>query len=101
MVALMKPQPGEYIQDPAAGTGGFLIAADRYIKQHTDDLFDLSQEAQEFQRKKAFYGMELVPDAHRLLLMNMLLHDINGEVILGDTLSGEGKKVKESEFNFK
>ena len=33
MVALMKPQPGEIIQDPAAGTGGFLIAADRYIKR--------------------------------------------------------------------
>jgi type I restriction enzyme M protein len=30
MVALMQPQPGELIQDPAAGTGGFLIAADRY-----------------------------------------------------------------------
>ena len=32
MVALMKPQAGEVIQDPAAGTGGFLVAADRYIK---------------------------------------------------------------------
>jgi type I restriction enzyme M protein len=40
MVALMQPQPGELIQDPAAGTGGFLIAADRYIKRRTDDLFD-------------------------------------------------------------
>ena len=38
MVALMKPQPGELVQDPAAGTGGFLIAADRYVKAQTDDL---------------------------------------------------------------
>ena len=29
MVDLMQPQPGEVIQDPAAGTGGFLIAADQ------------------------------------------------------------------------
>ncbi len=28
MVDLMQPHPGEVIQDPAAGTGGFLIAAD-------------------------------------------------------------------------
>ena len=25
MVALVKPQPGERVQDPAVGTGGFLI----------------------------------------------------------------------------
>jgi hypothetical protein len=43
MVSLIKPQAGELIQDPAAGTGGFLIAADRYIKQRTDDLFTLSE----------------------------------------------------------
>src|SRR5688572_25293309 len=42
MVELIKPQPGERIQDPAVGTGGFLINADRYIKSKTDDLHDLS-----------------------------------------------------------
>ena len=29
MVEVLKPQPGEVVQDPSAGTGGFLIAADR------------------------------------------------------------------------
>src|SRR4030095_3243249 len=28
MVALIKPEPGERVQDPAIGTGGFLINAD-------------------------------------------------------------------------
>lgn len=93
MVKLMQPQPGELIQDPAAGTGGFLIAADRFIKQQTDDLFDLPDGEQAFQKYQAFYGMELVQDAHRLLLMNMLLHGIEGEVSLGDTLSGEGERL--------
>ena len=31
IVRLMKPQPGETVQDPAAGTAVFLVAADRYI----------------------------------------------------------------------
>lgn len=39
MTRLMKPQPGEIISDPAAGTGGFLIAADNYIRAATDDFF--------------------------------------------------------------
>ena len=34
MVTLMQPQAGELVQDPAAGTGGFLIAADTYVKEH-------------------------------------------------------------------
>ena len=60
MVSLIKPQAGELIQDPAAGTGGFLTIADKYIKQQTDNLFDLSVDEQNFQRDKAFYGIELV-----------------------------------------
>ena len=89
----MQPQSGELVQDPAAGTGGFLIAADRYIKQRTDDLFDLNEAEQTFQRNQAFFGMELVQDAHRLLLMNMMLHGIESTVILGDTLSPTGQQL--------
>jgi type I restriction enzyme M protein len=70
-----------------------LIAADRYIKQRTDDLFDLSEAEQSFQRHKAFYGIELVQDAHRLLLMNMMLHGIEGNVTLGDTLAPDGQRL--------
>ena len=92
MVAVVKPEPGEMVQDPAAGTCGFLIAADRYVKSKTDENFTLPKAQQEFQRKQAFYGVELVPDAHRLALMNAMLHGIEGDWKLGDTLSplGEG-----------
>ena len=50
-VRLVKPKTKEIIQDPAAGTGGFLIASDRYIKKNTDQLFSLKVKEQEFQRK--------------------------------------------------
>lgn len=93
IVRLVKPQPGEIIQDPAAGTGGFLIAADRYIKVHTDNLHSLPLKKQTFQRKEAFYGVELVQDTHRLALMNMMLHDIEGPFELGDSLSPLGARL--------
>ena len=41
MTRLVAPQPGERCNDPACGTFGFMIAADRYVKDHTDDLFEL------------------------------------------------------------
>jgi type I restriction enzyme M protein len=94
MTKLIAPQPGELCNDPACGTFGFMIAADRYVKDHTDNLFSLPLEEQEFQRKKAFSGCELVHETHRLALMNAMLHDIEGEIMLGDTLSNQGKALK-------
>lgn len=91
MTSLIAPQPGEKCNDPACGTFGFMIAADRYVKDHTSGLADLPIERQEFQRKQAFTGCELVHDTHRLALMNAMLHDIEGEILLADTLSNQGK----------
>ena len=93
MTRLISPQPGERCNDPACGTFGFMIAADQYIKAHTDDLFDLPIDQQEFQRTAAFSGCELVHDTHRLALMNAMLHDISGPIHLGDTLSNMGKQL--------
>ena len=91
MTELIAPQPGERCNDPACGTFGFMIAADRYVKDHTNDLFDLSEEESEFQQKEAFTGGELVHETHRLALMNAMLHDIEGKIYLCDTLSNQGK----------
>ena len=81
--------------DPAAGTFGFMIAADHYLKEKYDDFFDLSPEEVEFQKKEALSGMELVPNTHKLALMNALLHDIEGRLDQGDSLSANGKWMKD------
>ncbi len=94
IVKLVDPKPGERCNDPAAGTFGFMIAADRHVREQTDDYFDLGEKEAEFQKFKAFTGVELVKDTHRLALMNAMLHDIQGEIILGDTLSEQGKDLK-------
>lgn len=102
MVRCIKPKPGEVVQDPAAGTAGFLIAADAYIKQQTDDLYDLTATEQSFQRNNAFVGIELVPGTRRLALMNCLLHgmegDAEGVVHLGNALGETGKALARADI---
>lgn len=93
MTKLMKPQPGERCNDPACGTFGFMIAAHQYVYDHTDKFFDLDADTAKFEREEAFTGCELVHDTHRLALMNAMLHDIDGEIVLGDTLSNIGKSM--------
>lgn len=95
MVELLDPQPGEKCNDPACGTFGFMIAADHYLKAKTDNYYDLSEKQAAFQRNQAFTGCELVQDAHRLALMNASLHDIHGEILLGDSLSDDGKRMRD------
>lgn len=102
MVRCIQPQAGETVQDPAAGTAGFLIAADAYIKQHTDDLFDLPTKDQKFQRNKAFLGVELVPSTRRMALMNCLLHGMEGDdegvVHLGNALGMVGANLAKADI---
>jgi type I restriction enzyme M protein len=100
MVALMQPQLGETIQDPAAGTGGFLIAANHYIREH-HDVYALDEQAYKRFRRQ-FHGMELVQDTHRLGLMNLMLHDLDSDddagLRFGDTLSSEGQQLPQSDL---
>ena len=93
MVRLIDPEPGERCNDPAAGTFGFMVAADRYVKYRTNGYADLGVSGVRFQREEAFTGTELVQDTHRLALMNALLHGIEGEIFLGDTLAHGGNKL--------
>lgn len=93
MVDLMQPRPGEVIQDPAAGTGGFLIAANQHMKARTDEYFALSPAQQAFQLTNALRGLENVPDTFRLLQMNLHLHSIDPDNLdLADTLSPAGSR---------
>lgn len=94
MTRLAAPKAGERCNDPACGTFGFMIAASNFVREQTDDFFDLDEETAEFEYTQAFTGCELVHDTHRLALMNAMLHDIQSKIILGDTLSNVGKEMQ-------
>lgn len=102
IVRCIKPQAGEVVQDPAAGTAGFLISADQYIKDNTDDLYNLSEKEKNFQKSKAFIGVELVPSTRRLALMNCLLHGMEGDdegvVHLGNALGQVGASLSKADI---
>jgi type I restriction enzyme M protein len=73
IVAVMQPQPGDTIADPACGTGGFLLAAREYIAEHNPVM---DPDEKKHLRDEAFHGWEIVDGTARLCAMNMLLHGI-------------------------
>lgn len=93
MTRLIKPELGDMCFDPACGTFGFMIAANNYIREN-NNMFALSDRQADFQQNKAFNGVELVHETHRLALMNAYLHNINANIILGDSLTQSAKSLK-------
>ena len=76
LVQLTKPEAGNTVYDPAAGSGGFLIQARQYLEDQGQDPNDL-----------ALYGQDSNGTVWSICNMNMILHNITRFTIEnGDTL---------------
>src|ERR1700688_2517411 len=75
IVDVVRPAPGETVNDPACGTGGFLLAAYDFVSQQ----YELDKTQKQALRHKALSGTELVAGVARLCVMNLFLHGIGGE----------------------
>ena len=62
-------------QDPACGTGGFLLAAHDYVVHHNPNM---SREQKQDLKSNTFKGWELVQGTARLCAMNMMLYGHDG-----------------------
>jgi type I restriction enzyme M protein len=88
IVHCVKPDPrvhkGFAIDDPACGTGGFLIAAYEWLKAETGGAFD--RDTAKRIRTETYFGQELVARPRRLALMNMYLHQVEPHITLADSI---------------
>ena len=86
ITALVNPQPGQRLCDPAAGTAGFLVSAFTHIKrQHTKPadlkrgLLDgaLLKPAQwKFLEEQAFTGFDNDANMVKIAILNLYLHQL-------------------------
>ena len=70
LVAMLAPRRGK-VFDPASGSCGMFVQSDEFTK-HSHEL--------------AFYGQERVDTTLRLGRMNLILHGLNGDIHLGNSL---------------
>ena len=75
IVEVMNLTPREVICDPACGTGGFLLAAHEWLRNHNK----LSKSDLRHLNTHGLRGMELVDSVARLCCMNLVLHGVGGE----------------------
>ena len=74
MVEVLQPTTGDKMfLDPACGSGGMFVQAARYMHTHNSDATDNTM-------KFRCYGVEKDPDTVKLAKMNLLLHNVRGEI---------------------
>jgi len=77
IVDVMRPTPEDTVCDPAAGTGGFLLAAHAYVTTHFGKT--LNPDQKKHLRKNFVHAWELVAATARLCIMNLYLHGIDAD----------------------
>ncbi|MGE5403714.1 MAG: type I restriction-modification system subunit M [Candidatus Saccharibacteria bacterium] len=87
MVELTKPVPEDIIADPAAGSAGFLVAANEYLRDNHPDLFT-DHKLREHFNNDMFFGFDMDRTMLRIGAMNMMLHGVeNPNIEYRDSLS--------------
>ena len=87
IVKLMKPTPEDIIVDPAAGSAGFLVSSQQYLRDNHNDLFYV-QGLKEHFNNTMFYGFDMDRTMLRIGAMNMMLHGVdNPNIEYKDSLS--------------
>lgn len=91
IVKLTKPSTGDLIQDPATGSGGFLVSAHDYIcKNYNKSEVDSNP--------PTYQGVEIEKNTRRICLMNTFLHKLNADIIYGDALTDDSKRLKPADI---
>lgn len=76
MTELVTPQRDDLICDPAAGTAGFLVSAQNYLRKNDPDMF-LNKESRDHFNNDMFYGFDTDPSMLRIGVMNMMMHGVD------------------------
>ncbi len=74
------------ICDPACGTAGFLVASYKWLMSITKQGNELDQATAKRVKSKTYFGQDIGETPRRLALMNLLLHGLEPEIKLGDTI---------------
>ncbi|NKY80161.1 SAM-dependent methyltransferase [Nocardiopsis dassonvillei] len=69
IVAMLEPQKGERVYDPACGSGGMFVQAEKFVESHGGNARDI-----------AVYGQELNQNTWRLAKMNLAIHGISADL---------------------
>ncbi len=79
MALIMDPEPGMTVYDPTCGSAGLLIKCELALEQK------MALRSRKSFAPLKLYGQESTPTTWAMANMNMIIHDMEGEIEIGDT----------------
>jgi type I restriction enzyme M protein len=87
MALIMDPDPGARVYDPCCGSAGLLIACEHVL----DEKMKLRSKTKYAPLK--MHGQEYVATTWAMANMNMIIHDMEGQIEIGDTFKSPKFRV--------
>jgi len=78
MSKVLQPAPGMEIYDPTCGSGGLLVKCEIAME-------DAAKGKKRTVAPLKLYGQEFTPETWAMANMNMIIHDMEGQIEIGDT----------------
>jgi len=92
MAKIMDAEPGMEIYDPCCGSGGLLIKCELEMEEK------MRVKSRDKYAPLKLYRQEFTPATWAMSRMNMVIHDMEGEIEIGDTLKNpkfkSGNKIR-------
>jgi len=76
MAYILDPEQGQEVYDPACGSGGLLVKSQIALKEKEKKI----------SKPLRLYGQEQNYVTYAMAKMNMIIHDMEGDIAIGDTL---------------
>ena len=89
MAYLVRPGQGEEIYDYACGSAGLLIKCELALQERESRI----------QRPLKLHGQELTGSSYAIARMNMVIHDMEGEIVRGNSMTNP--KFRDSDSKLK
>jgi type I restriction enzyme M protein len=89
MAYIIRPRQGEEVCDFACGSAGLLIKCE----------LALVQSERKVSRPLKLYGQELTGSSYAIARMNMVIHDMDGEIVRGNSMTNP--KFRENDTSLK
>ena len=79
MARILDPEPGMTVYDPCCGSAGLLIKCQLALEEK------MNLRSRKTYAPLQLYGQEYTPETWAMANMNMIIHDMQGQIEIGDS----------------
>ncbi|MGB6220703.1 N-6 DNA methylase [Haloferula sp.] len=103
MSRVLQPEPGMEIYDPTCGSGGLLVKCEIAMEEKVRSAGNPARKSKSKGGQDCppssvaplkLFGQEFTPETWAMANMNMIIHDMEGQIEIGDTFKNPKFRVK-------